>query len=319
MSDTHEDVCPLCSLLLAAPVQPYPDRDARSYTCSRCGTYALTGSAETSLPHIAGKDPAKLGLLSHIVRRMQRGAEPPLLGTDYIEQLLKENAPPSPVEQVQNLVLWLGRTFPTPGQLVELYSQQHRAIVGAITDDNFQWLLKTVFDRGIINGSLHFDGGAGTLSFDGWQLYQELTQEAVQNRTAFMAMTFGDSLLDTVFSECFKPAVARTGFNLVRLDEEPPAGLIDDRLRVEIRRTRFLIADLTGGNHGAYWEAGFAEGLGKPVIYTCEASDFQKAGTHFDTSHMHTVTWDRDHLDDAARRLIITIRATLPEEATLED
>lgn len=319
MSDTPEDICPLCSLPLAAPVKPYRDRDASSYTCSRCGTYGLTGSAEASLPHIAGEDPAKLGLLSHLVRRMQRGAEPPLLATDYIEQLIKENAPPSPVEQVQNLVLWLGRTLPAPGQLVSLSSQEHRAIVGATTDDNFYWLLKTVIDQGIIDGSLHSGGARGTLSFDGWELYQKLTQEAVQSRTAFVAMPFGDSLLDTVFSECFKPAVAKTGFNLVRLDEKPPAGSIDDRLRVEIRRTRFLIADLTGGNHGAYWEAGFAEGLGKPVIYTCEASYFQKAGTHFDTSHMHTITWDPDHLDDAARRLIITIRATLPEEATLED
>ena len=59
----------------------------------------------------------------------------------------------------------------------------------------------------------------------------------------------------------------------------PKAGLIDDRLRVEIRTSRFLIADLTHENAGAYWEAGFAEGLGKPVIYTCEKSKFDTAKT----------------------------------------
>lgn len=73
MSDTPEDICPLCSLPLTAPVQPYRDRDARTYTCSRCGTYGLTGSVEASLPHITGEDPATLGLLSHLVRRMQKG------------------------------------------------------------------------------------------------------------------------------------------------------------------------------------------------------------------------------------------------------
>ena len=50
--------------------------------------------------------------------------------------------------------------------------------------------------------------------------------------------------------------------------------MIDDRLRVEIQSARFLIADLTHENRGAFWEAGYAEGLGKPVIYTCEESVF---------------------------------------------
>jgi len=33
------------------------------------------------------------------------------------------------------------------------------------------------------------------------------------------------------------------------------------RMRLEIRRSRFAVVDLTHGNRGAYWEAGFAEGL----------------------------------------------------------
>ena len=37
-----------------------------------------------------------------------------------------------------------------------------------------------------------------------------------------------------------------------------------------IRDAKFVIADLTHDNNGAYWEAGYAEGLGKPVIYICE-------------------------------------------------
>jgi nucleoside 2-deoxyribosyltransferase len=65
----------------------------------------------------------------------------------------------------------------------------------------------------------------------------------------------------------------------------------------EIRMCRFLIADLTCGNQGAYWEAGYAEGLGKPVIYTCNKSYFDKEGTHFDTNHHQTVLWDPARLE----------------------
>jgi nucleoside 2-deoxyribosyltransferase len=134
-----------------------------------------------------------------------------------------------------------------------------------------------------------------------------------------MAMPFGDALLDRMFSECFKPAVARTGFDLRRIIDNPPAGLIDDRLRVEIRRSRFVVCELTKRNPGAYWEAGFAEGLGRPVIYTCEKTYFRTEGTHFDTNHCHTVLWIGDNLPEAAEQLKATIRATLPGEAKLTD
>ena len=40
---------------------------------------------------------------------------------------------------------------------------------------------------------------------------------------------------------------------------------VDAVIEHEIRACRFLIADLSDDNAGAYWEAGFAEGLGKPV------------------------------------------------------
>ncbi len=80
-----------------------------------------------------------------------------------------------------------------------------------------------------------------------------------------------------------------------------------------------LLADLTHDNEGAYWEAGFAEGLGKPVIYTCEREKFKEMKTHFDTNHHLTVIWDKGDPSKAAEELKATIRATLPDEAKLED
>jgi hypothetical protein len=136
-----------------------------------------------------------------------------------------------------------------------------------------------------------------------------------------MAMQFGEDVLDAVYQD-FKAAVEETGFNLFKLDEKPRAGLIDDRLRVEILGSRFLIADLTHGNQGAYWEAGYAEGLGKPVIYTCEKKKFHDktgGGTHFDTNHHLTVLWEPEDIQRACNELKATIRATLPGEAKLED
>ena len=150
------------------------------------------------------------------------------------------------------------------------------------------------------------------LTFAGWDRYEELRRGVPSGRKAFMAMAFGDPTLDAMVDGHLRPAVDAVGFTLRRLDDEPRAGLIDDRLRVEIQSARFVIVDLTHGNKGAYWEAGYAEGLGKPVIYTCQEEKFQDA-SHFDTNHHLTVMWNEENPEKAAEDLKATIRATIPE------
>ena len=157
------------------------------------------------------------------------------------------------------------------------------------------------------------------LTMHGWAKYNELKRGAIISHKAFMAMQYGDNDLEWMFENCFKPAVKATGFDLYRVDKDPKVGLIDDQMRVEIRTSRFLISDLTHDNGGAYWEAGFAEGLGRPVIYICEKKKFDEKKTHFDTNHQKTFTWERDNPEEAFKQLKATIRATLPDEANLTD
>src|SRR5207248_916726 len=100
--------------------------------------------------------------------------------------------------------------------------------------------------------------------------------------------------LDGIVADYFVPAVRQCGFDLYRLDDRPKAGVIDNRMRVEIRAAKFIVCDLTDENRGAYWEAGFAEGAQKPVFYTCEKGKFEATKPHFDTEHMFTIRWDAD-------------------------
>ena len=95
--------------------------------------------------------------------------------------------------------------------------------------------------------------------------------------------------------------------------------MIDLRMRVEIRSAKFLVADLTDENRGAYWEAGFAEGLGKKVCYTCEGSKFDKVKTHFDTEHLLTVKWTADNMAPALDGLKSAIRNDFPTDAVQLD
>ncbi|MCH8858285.1 MAG: hypothetical protein IID54_01745, partial [Proteobacteria bacterium] len=124
---------------------------------------------------------------------------------------------------------------------------------------------------------------------------------------------FENTELDRAIETHFQEAVAQTGFKLQTVTQK--AGLIDAIIENEIRNCKFLVVDLSDNNDGAYWEAGFAEGLGKPVIYICK----EGVKSHFDTEHRHIIKWHPDKLDEAAQRLKAVIRNTLLGEAIQED
>jgi nucleoside 2-deoxyribosyltransferase len=115
------------------------------------------------------------------------------------------------------------------------------------------------------------------------------------------------------------PAVEQTGFALERVSDTPKAGSITNKILVDIRRSKFVLVELTFNNNGAYWEAGYAEGLGKPVIYLCNKAWHKRYGTHFDIRNHFTVFWTTKTLDKAGEELKAAIRATLPDEAIMED
>lgn len=243
------------------------------------------------------------------------------LTRSLIESIVRKS-PPSITEQKNRLLLWLGDSS-HPGESVQVDSNRHLSIIGAITTTGFLLVLDELANTGLVTPVAVGGQSVRALTCKGWERYEELKRSTVNSRTAFMAMQYGKDDLDAIVEGVFKPAVKQTGFDLSRLDDPgQPAGLIDDRLRVAIRTSRFLIADLTHENRGAYWEAGYAEGLEKPVIYTCQEKKFDELQTHFDTNHHLTIKWDADDpnkLRVAAEKLKNTIRATLPAEAKLTD
>jgi len=260
------------------------------------------------------RDARNSTVLGHLLRRMQTAQEWPLVDSDDVERITASSQLPTPQEQADILVRWLGEHLLGPGERTLVSFDHHGAIVGAFTADGFVFVLRGLADSGLVESNIGSTGRANvTLTFAGWRRFEELLRGAPSGRNAFMAMEYDDARLDQIVNEHFRPAVAETGFTLKRLDDDPRAGLIDDRLRVEIQGVRFLISDLTHGNRGAYWEAGYAEGLGKPVIYTCERVVFERSKSHFDTNHHLHVLWDEADLKDAMNRLKATIRATIPE------
>lgn len=320
------DKCVVCNTELKT-TPPYDHlRDATAFSCYRCGDFVLSGSLITTLPSILQENKNADVKISHALRIMQRINKNVELSTSTIDAIL-EKPLPRPQEQADLLIRWLAEHSDNPGDEVSLDPiEHHLSIIGAKTKEGVVLVLSHLIEKGLVQGKLtqtlsgrYIGLGELALTFDGWNHYETLLKGGTTYRKAFMAMKFGDIDLNAVLENVFKPSVKMAGFDLVKLDDEPRAGLIDDRLRVEIQSSDFLIADLTHANNGAYWEAGYAEGLGKPVIYTCEKEQFDSEKTHFDTNHHLTVIWDKSAPEQAGDLLKATIRATLPQLAKQED
>lgn len=316
-------VCPVCKNNDATESPISAGKDADAYTCPGCGDYEITRTASEILPTRFESDGLARDKLSHWLRMSQDGEKRPSLDTALIDRVL--SAPlPSAMEQAELLLRWLGQHSTYPGHQVSLPLPVARAVIGApgaglwyIHDHlvNEGMLVAPPRPQGVRRDPLH-----ATLTVDGWQRFEELQRRSPDSRTVFMAMQYGQSMVEEAVEHCFRSAVQATGLELRLLRDHPRAGLIDNRLRVEIRQCVLLLADLTWGNAGAYWEAGYAEGLGRPVIYTCHDDYFNRRGQfseapgpHFDTNHHQTILWHEDRWLQAAEELKATIRATLPE------
>jgi hypothetical protein len=295
------------------------------YQCHNCGVFRISNTA-VAVVESAGYGPQERARISYGLRRMGGGN---LLNSHLLESIIQDTLLPDASTLQDNLLLYMHSEVAGPGESMDLWAPAMRAWLGALSSSGVRWAIEQASGAQLIEGHpVRTIGGddefhllEATLTIAGWRRVEELLRAAKGSHKGFMAMKFGDSQLDAVFREHFKPAAQQAGFELMRLDDEPRAGLIDDRLRLEIRTSRFMVADLSHANAGAYWEAGFAEGLGRPVIYTCRKDIFNdpKTKPHFDTNHYLTVVWDPTNPAAAADQLKTVIRVTLPTEAVLTD
>lgn len=109
------------------------------------------------------------------------------------------------------------------------------------------------------------------LTYNGWSQVGELRKVRTEGKQAFVAMWFHPEM-DSIYTEGIHPALREVGHNPYRVDRANHNNRIDDEIISQIRKSRILVCDVTGERSGVYYEAGFAQGLGIPVIWTCNKS-----------------------------------------------
>lgn len=284
------------------------------FTCPQCGTYKIHDHVADDLRALL-KRHEQVSLLSHKVRHSQKQNDPPIWDYAACERVLNVDRLPSPIEQIDYALRWVGDASNYAGSWVGYNVDDLLGFIGATREETVMFCVSSLRETGLLQADINPAGVYLRLKLTatGWDHYNKLVNQAENSQTAFMAMKFGDADLDIFVNNFLRPGVQQTGYTIYRVDDRPQAGLIDIKMRQEIKSCKFMIADLTHANLGAYWEAGFAEGVGKQVIYTCEDSVFKEVKTHFDVNHHLTITWKKDDMPAAIEQLKAAIRYTFPE------
>lgn len=235
------------------------------------------------------------------------------LNKKELEKIIKQAVvPKSPKSKLDNLLLNLYKNQEYAGSIVNLKK------VGGLEFfllklyfKNYQeywFFLKTLKDQNLVTfiESNTKEGNTASdikITYQGLEYIIDIQENGENSKNCFIAMSFSDKAKET--REILKKVVLETGYEPLIVDEQHyESGItINDAIINFIKKSKFIVADFTEQKHGVYFEAGFALGLKRPVIYTCSQEDFNL--THFDTNHYpHIIYSSFSELEDKLRNKI---------------
>jgi nucleoside 2-deoxyribosyltransferase len=259
------------------------------------GKYWISGTALGEI--ISFSENAKILLTTWLCEQRHAGVDIPKVESNVLE-LIKSRRRLSVPKRLTAALLFLGRNIPQLGASIEIGRENPDTLrFFAETESRNLRESSTLFvmlrDMGFVQGNYYTSGVVSVHpSAAGWQELERLDRPQIDSAQAFVAMWFNETTSDA-YTSGVAPALSAMGYKPVRIDKKEHNNKIDDEIIAENRRSRFLIADFTcepgKARGGVYYEAGFAQGLGIPVIWTCK--DTSMGDLHFDTRQYAHIVW----------------------------
>jgi nucleoside 2-deoxyribosyltransferase len=231
-----------------------------------------------------------------------------LITGERLDEVLRLRMP-SVGEKAEKMLMHLALKFAKPGAIIN-YGQFVEELHGvAWIEDNeeFNYIFHDyiLLEKGFLAQNRF--GGGHWISPKGWAHIDSLRRGNPQSKIGFIAMSFDKSLNKA--RDHLIGGIRGAGYDPLRIDNKEHNNKIDDEIIAAIRGSKFLVADLTGHRGGVYFEAGFAMGLGLPVVWSCRDDEMEKR--HFDTHQYNFIVWTEDKLADLSKALQYRIEATI--------
>lgn len=279
----------------------FQDKNGILIHCQICGDYRII---EITVRELQTNEIQDSYIYSAIIRENNLWGIIPTIRdlASFRESII---VPADPLSCIDRFLLFLQKSLTTYDSYVEVNRTNDYPIAYAKSPQELQFLIAKSHDLGYIEND--HTGPKFRLTLEGWKRASNLTNYEKKSTQAFVAMWFNENVQEA-WDHGLKAALNHLGFQPIRIDQKEYNGKICDQIIAEIRKSGLLIADFTGQRNGVYFEAGFAMGLGIPVIWTCREDDVNNL--HFDTRQYNHIVWK--DAADLKSKLIARIEATIP-------
>jgi len=272
--------------------------------CDYCGEYELLDFNPDRLDewrNVLGDD---IHLMSGIIREASETKNNlGYLDLERINEHIKFRAPKSLPAKAKRLLYALERrSLKSFGSHCPLDYVSDLALGFCKHPLELQYLLDYLCDLGWAKkvGSESHNGSLMVITPSGWEELERATGEDLNNSNVFVAMPL-DKETKPFQEKGFSSAIMAAGYHPIIMGSFQHDNFINVEIMSQIPNARFAIADLTDNNPNVYFEAGFAMGLGKRVLYTVRSDFRDKKKVSFDLEQMNSIAYDTP--EDLAAKL----------------
>lgn len=298
-----EYICALCNQTVIN--RHTIDGDLYSIECKICGKYESTDLDDLGFREFSE---GKKAMISAYTRELYEYDSPkPKLHTlseNQIKSIIERYKKKTVIEKLNNLILYGGRKSHYFGQPFRFDGENDYPITYSANKEEFDNIRDQAFDAKYF--MLPTSGGNAKLTWEGWKKLEQLKELGILSKKCFVAMSCSEDLSE-IYEQGIKEAIIEAGYEPIFIEKEEHNEKICDLIIAEIRACKFLIVDVTGQRQNVYYEAGFAHGLGRDVIWTCKQDEIEEA--HFDTRQYNHITWE--DAEDLRKKLVSRIKATI--------
>lgn len=316
------------------------------FSCESCGKYILpVSSPYLTNTDFAGKDKNNHKMGEFLFHNKKKGGkyfigeqkdfdkflemDPIAKFTLITNEQVNSWYPNNLVQMIDLIVLYLNKEIEYLGQQVNYdyyklskvffinIESQAKDIVSKKVIDQIRYIQKYLKDVGyidtvelsVVGAHTWTHGVAISLTPKGLERCYDLQKS--ENKDVFVAMSFHESAKD--IRNAIKQGIDNARYSSLLMDEiVHNHQIVPEMLRL-IKESRLMIMDITYPNFGAYYEAGYAQGLGKEVIITCKREVWNQkeficekddncryieiaSKPHFDIVQKQILVWD-DYAD----------------------
>ncbi|MGA2148046.1 MAG: nucleoside 2-deoxyribosyltransferase [Bryobacteraceae bacterium] len=282
--------------------------DGLRIECPQCGLYEAIGGR--TFGEILGLSAELKRALSCATRQAFDSGQPLQIREAKAAEIASGHAKTRVDDNIDKLLHLIARRLGRPGGTASFNLNSDFTLIDCYTNAEFHHYLQFIADERLAESS--FSGNVKAtvaLTLKGWSRVQPLSRPGGIPGQCFVAMWFTEDLR-SIYESGIELAIRDAGFEPLRIDRKEHNNEITDEIMAGIRNCQFMVADFTGQRAGVYYEAGFAMGLGRPVIWCCRKDEI--GNLHFDTNHKNHIDWES--AKELRERLYKRIRATILEQ-----